>query len=462
MNNDNIGVYNIENLFLENITIPVYQRPYLWDISQVKNLLEDFLEIYENNYENNNKQIYLIGNMIFHKDIENNKLDLNIVDGQQRTITLALLLYNLKHDQAEKFLAEIQISNPLSKKAIYDNNHIIRNFISRNLSDQDKQNKFLAFLKEKVLITYIIAKTEDEAFIFFDSQNTRGKSLERHHLLKAHHLRDKNIDAKKRVIYAKVWEDYDENKLKDLLEVYLALTRNFVKGNYKFDVDVYEEFKSNAFTSNLNNYNQPPIFQNVNFNFNNDKLRLILKDDIEIKIGNGLIIDNAKEYLPFEILQSIGGGEEFFWYIYKYLGLKDKFDDLLDKDIVNTIDSLSPYLRDYFYAMSFLYFDKFGNDKFNEFSYLILWLVSYYRLKKYSVRYLGVRNFIRDYNVFTKLFFSYSSNEIINKIKHMIKYELSEIEQTEVSKGIRNTYFGIVKNKKELTDIARLVKDSNE
>jgi len=447
----NCGKLTIGELFKKDLKIPSYQRPYMWNKKQVEELLKDFLEVFEKKVEN---KIYLIGNMIFLR----NEQQLEVVDGQQRTITLALILYNLNNN-AKQFLEQINISNPLSKKAIYENNLIINNFIGRFLVDDDKKESFIIFLKTNILITYITANTQDEAFIFFDSQNTRGKPLNRHDLLKAHHLRDTNLDTQKRVIYAKVWENYDEEKLKVLLEVYLTLNRNFVKSNYKFDVDVYEEFKSNSFTSNLNNYNQPPIFKNINYDVENKKLKLMLKDGVEFKIGNTLSFDDAEQYLPFEILQSIGGGEEFFWYISKYISLKEKFDNILDKDILKFVDSLSIYLRDYFYASLFLYFDKFDDDKFCDFAYLILWLISHYRLNNYSVRYLGVRNFIKNYNIFIKLFFSYSSDELIDKINQMIKYELHVIDNSKVSKGIRKDYFLKIENNKYLLKIAKLVKD---
>jgi len=448
----NVGILNIKELFKLNLNIPVYQRPYLWGITQVENLLKDFMEIFDKNI----KQIYLIGNMIFYR----NEKNLEIVDGQQRIMTLALLLYNLDNSSTKSFLEEIILLNPLSKKAIYDNNNIIKNFIDRFLSDKDKKEKFLQFLYENILVTYIVAKTQDEAFIFFDSQNTRGKPLNRHDLLKAHHLRD--IESQNnRIIYAKLWEEYKEEELKKLLEVYLTLNRNFVKGNYKFDVDVYEEFKSNNFTNELNNYNQPPIFKKVYFDVSSKKLKLTLKDDVEFRIGNSLVIDNAEQYLPFEVLQSIGGGEQFFWYISKYIGLKKKFDTILNPDIVSIVDSLSVYLREYFYAVLFLYYDKFNDDKFEEFSYLIVWIISHYRLNNYSVRYLGVRNFIRDYNVFVKLFFSYSCDEIIHKLNQMIKYELQVIDCSNIIKGIRKDYFIKINENKNLIKIAKLVKVEN-
>ena len=166
-----IGKYSIGELFEKQLVIPIYQRPYLWDITQVENLLKDFLEIFEKNKEDEDK-IYLIGNMIFYnrflaklkemtwtneskkftlKDwqYQYNENKLEIVDGQQRTITLALLLYNLedKDNKAKAFLEKINISNPLSKKAIYDNNKIIQNYIDRFLGDEKKRKEFLEFIK---------------------------------------------------------------------------------------------------------------------------------------------------------------------------------------------------------------------------------------------------------------------------------------------------------------------------
>lgn len=448
-----LGLYSIEELFEQKLKIPTYQRPYLWKKEQVENLLKDFLEIFEKKEE----KIYLIGNMIFYKNTED---ELEIVDGQQRTITLALLLYNLDESKESKdFLEKLEIGNPLSKKAIYDNNQIIKNFIDRQLNYDDKKGNFLEFLANKVLVTYIVAQTQDEAFVFFDSQNTRGKPLFRHDLLKAHHLRDNSLTSEKRVSCAKIWENYREDKLKKLLEVYLTLNRNFVKGNYKFDIDVYKEFKSNTFSNKINNYNQPPIFQSVSYSTETKKLNLHLKDSVELKIGSGLVLDEGERYLPFEVLQSIGGGEEFFWYISKYIGVNKSYEELLNKDAMELVNSLSTYLRDYFDSITFLYYDKFGDEKFNEFSYLVLWLISYYRLDKYSVRYLGVRNFIEKYNIFSKLFFSYSSDEIIDKINTIIKYELGEVDNGKASEGIRETYYEKIKDKKELNNIAKLVKD---
>ncbi len=81
-NDNNIGSYKIGELLQQDLTIPAYQRPYSWNEEQVIALVNDLIEAFEKEKKN-----YLIGNMIFDKK--------DIVDGQQRTITLSLIVYFL-------------------------------------------------------------------------------------------------------------------------------------------------------------------------------------------------------------------------------------------------------------------------------------------------------------------------------------------------------------------------------
>lgn len=71
-------------LSLPNLVIPDYQRPYKWTIKHIQPLLQD-IDIY------NSATAYRLGSIVFHKGQAAEKLDkLNIVDGQQRTLTLVL------------------------------------------------------------------------------------------------------------------------------------------------------------------------------------------------------------------------------------------------------------------------------------------------------------------------------------------------------------------------------------
>jgi len=72
-----------EILNIEKLNIPEYQRPYKWERHNIRNLFYDIREaiILE-------KEEYRIGTIIFH----NNEGHANIVDGQQRIISISLFL----------------------------------------------------------------------------------------------------------------------------------------------------------------------------------------------------------------------------------------------------------------------------------------------------------------------------------------------------------------------------------
>ena len=85
-------------LAIPNLRIPEYQRPYKWTEKNVNQLIDDIRD-------NLDKSAYRIGTLVIHNNKEEGKLD--IVDGQQRTITLFLL--------AIKILPLIEENNDLQR-----------------------------------------------------------------------------------------------------------------------------------------------------------------------------------------------------------------------------------------------------------------------------------------------------------------------------------------------------------
>ena len=125
-----------------NLTIPDYQRPYEWDKSNVYVLLEDIMNNYEESMAIN------IGTIILYK---NNDNEYEIVDGQQRIITLSLLLKVLNDPIDIKiFDKEIAIISNAEKR-ILKNYQSLNVFIKR-LEEKDNLNiaEFLKYLHEKV------------------------------------------------------------------------------------------------------------------------------------------------------------------------------------------------------------------------------------------------------------------------------------------------------------------------
>lgn len=76
-----LKIFKIE----EQYVIPSYQRPYSWEYDQCFQLYNDLLTGY------NSDEDYFIGNIIIAK-ADNNREFLEVVDGQQRLITLLLFL----------------------------------------------------------------------------------------------------------------------------------------------------------------------------------------------------------------------------------------------------------------------------------------------------------------------------------------------------------------------------------
>lgn len=91
----------LEYLSKNKFLIPLYQRPYTWEQEQCEDLWNDivdfFIENKDNNFNNNDDKKYFLGSIVLYKD----KGKQNIIDGQQRTTTLSLLICAL-YDKAFK------------------------------------------------------------------------------------------------------------------------------------------------------------------------------------------------------------------------------------------------------------------------------------------------------------------------------------------------------------------------
>lgn len=88
-------LWNLENLFKFIYNVPVYQRPYSWDKEQIDVLLNDIIATYKSDSRNEG---YYTGNIIvFDKNDKINGLitKYDIIDGQQRITSFALILLTL-------------------------------------------------------------------------------------------------------------------------------------------------------------------------------------------------------------------------------------------------------------------------------------------------------------------------------------------------------------------------------
>ncbi len=314
-------ISNLENIFKHyKLKIPDYQRPYLWSVESVKKIFFDILQAYNDTTITE----YRIGIVILYKED-----DLyNIVDGQQRLITLSLLIYLL--DNNSKFLFNEEI-NPISNKSIISNFNYLKEVIINIINKDD----FKQFILDKCTVGVIITDEQEEAFQFFDSQNSRGKNLAPHDILKAYHLREMKDKEKTKVV--EEWESIEESRLKVLFADYLFPIKQWsqCQNKQKFtldNVDIYEGVPSNK------KYNY--ILYRLH-NVNNEN----------------------KENYVFQLNEEIFSGEYFFEYIFHYNKLLSKLLEIPNdrNDII--ILGNQPYINTLFYCALLMYADRFNLDE---------------------------------------------------------------------------------------------------
>ncbi|MDK4685655.1 DUF262 domain-containing protein [Kingella negevensis] len=172
----NCQIHAIQSIFQLPLHIPHYQRPYKWQAKHILQLLQDLQHHHENNI------IYRIGTVVLHNDSSRHE----IVDGQQRLITLSLIVYALTGKQ-NGLLAE-KLNHSTSRHNVVQNYQFIQHYCRENFIE-NKQN-FANYILQTCEMVCVTLDNLDEAFQFFDSQNARGKPLEPYDLLKAYHLRE--------------------------------------------------------------------------------------------------------------------------------------------------------------------------------------------------------------------------------------------------------------------------------
>ncbi|EAK9856537.1 DUF262 domain-containing protein [Campylobacter lari] len=334
-------------IFSENnfsLNIPYYQRPYAWEKKHVKTLLKDISEQIDKNQNKQDikNQKYLLGSLILHT--ENTEKKFNIVDGQQRLTTLALILRVLCEKKSNEqecnkigdFLNNVKYSHNESKYHIKENYEYIKAYFE---SYSDKKGKFLDFLLENIEFICVLAPNVDDAFLFFDSANSKGKGLKSYDLIKAFHLHSLEKNQGSMLdYYARKFENLakDERKITILFDELLAPARAWLKHkNIRVDKikteQIYEEFCKEFFS---------------------DKF-LYSKEDLGV-------------------LSSFANGVDFFEYLFKYNEFFDKLSNYALYQELDEIYYTGFIYNKYIYAIAvMIYFSKFPNGNSDYFLALL-------------------------------------------------------------------------------------------
>lgn len=357
----------------KNISIPSYQRPYKWQMREVNNLINDIL------FEAKNKDElkYRVGSIILYKNPETKEYE--IVDGQQRLITMTLILLSL--NKTGLYLENISIENSYTRYNLWHNFEYIKSRTSELENIED-------YLLNSVEFVQIVLDDLSESFQFFDSANTRGRDLYPHDLLKAYHLRAMvNYRDFDRLQVTNIWEEIDQKELANFFSNNLFKTISWIEGKqaYTFKTSNIELFKG--------------VSENDVYNFSRFTMRGASG------FGNHDRI--------FQLSQDFINGEPFFYGIQYY---KRFYSDVVDKlqAIFPTLYDFSDmkhrgnsYILTMFENVALYFSNKFGLEQLEDYSitrYLFLWAFSL-RLQQQSIRIETIDKYARsvDENIYIKL-----------------------------------------------------------
>lgn len=329
-----------------DLGIPDYQRIYCWGKKNVSVLWNDILEIEDGEH-------YRTGTLILHK--HGHKFD--IVDGQQRLVTLSLILNEL-HKEGIGLLEEKYLSKEAEAYISY-NKHYIHTLLY-NASSYKNRNAFAERILDGVEFSVLILESEsmDLAYTFFSNENSRGKALSDFDLLKAHHLRYIADNPEQSMHIAKRWdkmllegdsEQKSERKYERALAIYVFRLRKWIR------MEAWDEYDK---------YN--------------------VKNEFEA----AKVIDAIPAFgEQFDWNESIQGGPHFFGLVNKFVS---QFSNFRETEEYKAIHRLSyhtqAWFRDVIETFLFGYYLKFGTQYLSDALYVISAYVAHLRYKKDRAR----------------------------------------------------------------------------
>ncbi len=230
--------------------VPDYQRPYVWDKDHLGALIDDLVESYTNNKEDE----YFCGSIVIAENQKDNRWD--VVDGQQRLTSFIILACTIlklyKNSLGQK-------SEAFIKESIYDRhdgekerlkfltaqnyNNIFENTVLNNLEFEDNIKKselnkkfeentylrnayyfkellnesmengsisdiddFVKWFYEHIVLTRIICFEQDSAMQIFQVLNDRGQPLSPIDILKSNLMQEIKQDSEKRKDFITTWD----------------------------------------------------------------------------------------------------------------------------------------------------------------------------------------------------------------------------------------------------------------
>lgn len=170
-----VRIMNLKALMSYNLTLPDYQREYCWEDQNITDLWQNLIKIQDG-------KPFHLGTVILH-DYQNSY---GIIDGQQRLVTLSIMLLAMGYDGYLPLLNECYESTD-AQEHIANCKHIVQGLVSKEKNVSELVRRLAENISFAVLT--VNEANLDLAYTFFSNQNSKGVPLSDFDLLKAHHLR---------------------------------------------------------------------------------------------------------------------------------------------------------------------------------------------------------------------------------------------------------------------------------
>lgn len=405
------------------LSIPEYQRPYVWQEKQVNQLLDSVIEHYESTIVE--KPMYYLGSILLHQDKE----FLKIIDGQQR-LTTSLLIQKILNPDSKSGITYSASKTIDNIKYTFS---YLKSIKERNIFEYSEKDVLDLFDLSNINVTLIVTDTEDLAYTFFETQNTGGVRLSGSDILKAHHLRA--INCPKTINYqARRWEAYDSFKIEYIVKL---LTKVRFWDNRKWRSFPYYKNEEGIKVSIIDEYtiDTKNNHEDISYHYST------IKND-----GGRMFQLHESNYK--QLKQPLANGNNTLDYINEYIHLHEiLFGSVKDYRVSDNYYEFrnhvlhgkngTLFLKELFEAAMISYVSRFGLYRLYEAG---LWL---YRMI-YSLRATNKRNvredsafkFVYDYQLIDNIIEVFTVDELLLYLKRF-RYilEISHFENN-TSKGL--------------------------
>ena len=240
-------------LLSNSLIIPDYQRNYCWEDKEITALWNSLKEI------PNEEKKYHLGTIILQK-LDENKYA--VIDGQQRLVTLALILRELNYNGPIPLLGQTFRSKE-SDKHVSNCKWLIKQLKTAGFAG-DLWRRMLYNLSFSVLI--LTESRLDLAYTFFSNENSKGVPLSDFDILKAHHLRYIHIEEQAEHMamrWNKMMSDNKEQLNKSIAKHLFRMRKWIRKRYYNPNAKriVKDEFSASPIIPEI-----PPFGESFNFN----------------------------------------------------------------------------------------------------------------------------------------------------------------------------------------------------